>query len=725
MLIERYSEKLSSILLPVNGIEPFPTIENRAGWESVTPVLSKPLINEAEILKGYKWPSLTAYDFMESFKKNEDTQERVEVAMKKHVLRTLILAECINGENEYIDNIINGIWSICEESSWAIPANGYMHRSWPDPLPDVTDPVIDLGSADMVSLLTWAYYLMGSAFDKVSININKRIKYEIDKRILTPYLENDDIWWMGFQRMMNPRMKVLHQINNWNPTCNSCCLLAFLILEDDWKRRLQGVLKAMEIVDIYIKNYPADGGCDEGISYWSMASGALFDILEQLYFATDGIIDIYNEPLIKDMGRYFYRAYIGKDNFINFADASSKVKLFNDLVYRYGRRIDDKTLSDIGEKMFLEAYKTFSKADKNGEPVTRRPSILIRELPMLFNYRWVSALFPKTDETIIGYNAKSIMTAIECNATCENKCKFNHSRMSEEQKADYYVRDVWFRDIQVMTAREQQSSCEGFYIAAKGGHNAESHNHNDVGSFIVYYNADPVIVDPGVERYSGKTFSKERYNLWTMQSSFHNLPTINGCQQIEGRIYKATNVMYHYDDQEAAITVNIEKAYPEESRVCYWKRTCRLSRGSEKYIEIMEKFKLFELSDDIKLTYMTPCKPVYKSQGDFDNEMKGKICLKTKEKPENNFTSYIKKDEIKEESESMSENELSKNMSEGRSIFLQFDIGTFDYSVEPIKLDDMGLIKQWGSYLYRIILKPKQKVSEGSWSIKITTKSLY
>ena len=51
----------------------------------------------------------------------------------------------------------------------------------------------------------------------------------------------------------------------------------------------------------------------------------------------------------------------------------------------------------------------------------------------------------------------------------KNKCKFNHSRMSEEQKADYYVRDVWFRDIQVMTAREQQSSCEGFYIAAKVG----------------------------------------------------------------------------------------------------------------------------------------------------------------------------------------------------------------------------------------------------------------
>lgn len=63
------------------------------------------------------------------------------------------------------------------------------------------------------------------------------------------------------------------------------------------EKAFQGVLKAMKIADIYIENYPTDGGCDEGITYWSMAPGALFDILEQLYFATDGIINIYDELL--------------------------------------------------------------------------------------------------------------------------------------------------------------------------------------------------------------------------------------------------------------------------------------------------------------------------------------------------------------------------------------------------------------------------------------------
>ncbi|HOJ11772.1 MAG TPA: heparinase II/III family protein [Clostridiales bacterium] len=707
MLIERYGNKISNILLPVDGIKPFPTIDDRARWKLVMPVLSKPVINEAEVYRNFKWPSLSASDFIESCKKNEDTPERLEVSAKRQVLRTLILAECLNGKNEYIDNIINGIWSICEESSWAIPANSYMHRNWPDPLPDATDPVIDLSSAATASLLTWAYYLMGSAFDKVSVNMNRRIKYEINKRILTPFLENDDIWWMGFQRMMNPRMKVLHPINNWNPTCNSCCLIAFLMLEDDWKRRIQGVLKAMEITDIYIGSYPADGGCDEGISYWSMAPAALFDILEQLYFATDGIIDIYNEPLIKDMGRYFYRAYIGKDNFINFADASSKLRLSNDLVYRYGRRISDDTLADIGAKMFMKEAEAFLREDEGGKLATRKPNILIRELPMLFNNKWMTVLLSKSD------SSKSDMTATKCSA------EFSCCKIPEGRKVDYYIRDVWLKDIQVMAAREQHGSYEGFYIAAKGGHNAESHNHNDVGNFIVYYNAEPVIVDPGVEIYSGKTFSQERYSLWTMQSSFHNLPSVNGYQQKEGRVYKATNVIYHNDNRKAVLAMNIDKAYPEESGICYWKRSCHLSRDSEKYIEIIEDFKLFELSDDIKLTYMTPCKLVYKSQENSGNETKGKICLKTKEKFENDLKKGIEMDSAKEEPENIYEKEFSKNMSEGRIPFLQFDTDVFDYSYETIQLNDMRLIDQWGSYLYRIILKPKQKVKEGNWSIKI------
>ena len=83
----------------------------------------------------------------------------------------------------------------------------------------------------------------------------------------------------------------------------------------------------------------------------------------------------------------------------------------------------------------------------------------------------------------------------------------------------------------------------GFYLAAKGGHNAESHNHNDVGNFIVYADGRPVLIDAGVGTYTAKTFSPQRYEIWTMQSAYHNLPTINGFLQKDGRQFRAENVV--------------------------------------------------------------------------------------------------------------------------------------------------------------------------------------
>ena len=101
---------------------------------------------------------------------------------------------------------------------------------------------------------------------------------------------------------------------------------------------------------------------------------------------------------------------------------------------------------------------------------------------------------------------------------------------------------MWLPGIQIMAARVREGSADGLYLAAQGGHNAESHNHNDVGNFIVYANGEPAIIDVGVETYTAKTFSPQRYDIWTMQSAYHNLPTVNGVMQGAGREFEARNV---------------------------------------------------------------------------------------------------------------------------------------------------------------------------------------
>src|SRR5690242_21194986 len=71
---------------------------------------------------------------------------------------------------------------------------------------------------------------------------------------------------------------------------------------------------------------------------------------------------------------------------------------------------------------------------------------------------------------------------------------FNFAEVSKAPARQPLVRDVWLSGIQVMAARATAGSAQGLYVAAQGGHNAESHNHNDVGNFIVYANGEPVLI---------------------------------------------------------------------------------------------------------------------------------------------------------------------------------------------------------------------------------------
>ena len=101
------------------------------------------------------------------------------------------------------------------------------------------------------------------------------------------------------------------------------------------------------------------------------------------------------------------------------------------------------------------------------------------------------------------------------------------------------------------------------YVACKGGHNGENHNHNDVGTFLLFHRGEPVIVDAGNMVYTAKTFSQERYTLWNTRSRNHNLPLIGGVEQAPGREYAARDVR----EEDTQVAMDIAGAYPTEAGV--------------------------------------------------------------------------------------------------------------------------------------------------------------
>ena len=61
----------------------------------------------------------------------------------------------------FMDDIANGVWLMCEETYWGVPAHiGIQKRG--AGLPDVTEPTIDLFAAETAELLAWTSYLLGA-----------------------------------------------------------------------------------------------------------------------------------------------------------------------------------------------------------------------------------------------------------------------------------------------------------------------------------------------------------------------------------------------------------------------------------------------------------------------------------------------------------------------------------------------------------------------------------
>jgi hypothetical protein len=208
----------------------------------------------------------------------------------------------------------------------------------------------------------------------------------------------------------------------------------------------------------------------------------------------------------------------------------------------------------------------------------------------------------------------------------------------------------------------------GFFFAAKGGYNNESHNHNDAGTFSLYLHTTPVFIDAGVGTYTRQTFSSERYTIWTMQSNYHNLPMINGVPQSFGAKYKATDVSF--SPKSSTFSANIATAYPEEAGVNKWLRSYTLGKGE---LKIKDTFTLNELKDFNCVNFLT--------WGKVDIATPGVVAIEVN----------------------------------GEKVNLQYDKNSFTPSLETITLDDPRLSNVWGKEIYRLSLTAKKKALSGTY----------
>jgi hypothetical protein len=260
---------------------------------------------------------------------------------------------------------------------------------------------------------------------------------------------------------------------------------------------------------------------------------------------------------------------------------------------------------------------------------------------------------------------------------------FNETELRAQPAAQpRLLRDTWLPDSRIMAARRKAELSEGLYLACIAADNGKSHSHNDTGSFWVYSDGLPVLMDMGQETYQKKSFDAHRYEIPSTQSAYHNLPTIGGVQQGVGPMFCATNLAYEANDRSAQLGMELAKAYPPEAHLKSWRRTVKLDRSSN-VVEISDSYFLTEPVSDITLNLMTACKVAETGKGQL-------------------------------------------TLTSAQAIpptLISFDANLLTSTVETIPLDNLELKRNWGPQIYRIQLKTPGGKTTGKLKLTISTKT--
>ena len=446
-------------------------------WQQLSPETIGEICQLDALYHNQPWPMRRATDFLAFVRDGSRKADETPYFARRRKLCAAAIACCTGLDR--LDDVTDGVWCLCEESSWVISAHN--HNAIPgalnpaeQPLPDPDNPYVDLFSAQTAMILAITCQILGTQLDGVTPQLRRRAEKEIRKRVLVPFLTRDDFWWMGLIRK---------DLNNWTPWIVSNVLVAGCLspLAAEETRLL--VRRACAMLDRYLAVIPADGGCDEGPGYWNMAGGALLDCLELLEKITDGQLACWQDQKIRNLMRFPLVTEISPGWFANFADCDARAYLSGERLQLAGEKLHDPALVALG----LRYRGTLNDQLKDVPHLTRLMSLLF------------------------------------------------HSPVASPPGA--VPEDAWLPDLQWRVVRRGRLA-----LCCKGGHNGENHNHNDTGSFMAYVDGEPLLVDAGNMTYTAKTFSAERYTLWHTRSAFHNLPLIGETEQGAGNQFAATEV---------------------------------------------------------------------------------------------------------------------------------------------------------------------------------------
>ena len=334
--------------------------------------------------------------------------------------------------------------------------------------------------------------------DKLSPEIRRLIRENLDRRIFEPYQD----------MVLGKREKNwwMTGTNNWNAVCLAGVTGSALAVIDSPHQRAFFIAAAENYSKNFLEGFTDDGYCSEGLGYWNYGFGYYIMLGEMIYQATNGKVDLLQDNKAKQAATFGSNIEIINGVYPAFADCSINAQPGSKLMYFVSRR-------------FGLGLRSWEQID----PVSADGSL----------YESMMYSFPNSA---------------------------SRAPLSKEPSQGPGIRS-WFDQAGVLISRPGPNSSSRLAVALKGGHNQEHHNHNDVGSFVVVLEDKTLLLDPGGEIYTARTFSSRRYESNVLNSFGHPVPVVAGKLQQTGRQAQGRVINQAFTDSTDTLVLDISSAY--------------------------------------------------------------------------------------------------------------------------------------------------------------------
>ena len=493
-----------------DGTTRIANLGDRERWDLLASTNSgKQTVKNAEKALTQKSPALPEELYKEYYRNGNRSNYQREYGRLTRRITTFALAEALENKGRFVEALDATLLEFCALRSWVLPAHDRDAEIY-----DGKTIYSDLGST------------LAGAEAAIAVNLHRdKLKpetvattiSEIEKRLLAPY--ESAVLTKPYNRMWWIRTE-----NNWSAVCHAGTVAAALNVVESKERRAFFVAAADYFSETkFMKGFTNDGYCSEGLGYWNYGFGNYLLLGATVRNATGGKLDLFRFSKIRAILDYAPTIEITDGQFIAFADCSLSAR--PSPIY-------------VGYLSRLKGYG-YVEAEKRGLDANFALGDLLQTTAFGFDK---DVVFPKKD------------ASDDVNANADNALPIRTD----------------FPDAGVLICRPNPNATGKYFaLGLKAGHNAELHNHNDVGSYSLILNskdAKPgtsvfVVRDPGGETYTARTFSSRRYEGELLNSFGHPVPRIAGTLQKTGRDAQG-KVVKAFSDEVDRYEIDLTSAYP-------------------------------------------------------------------------------------------------------------------------------------------------------------------